>query len=335
MVEQELDRRLRIDMKVVPPLDEVIRKLDHLEDIDRVVLLLHGLSRLPEHQLLADGRVNDRIFGRCIVLAADALAIYLGVPREHWFRAVRRLCRLHAQSGWAILGLATRRILKEPLTDRENAVLDCWLDARKTLGLPRDFDQFRRMATAKNKALGLPADDESVRQDLRVMRLETRGKTSGVYVNRRRILLSDGDYRDVITKFNDLGRSGDQDATRRALRDGDDPIDEKGGVKGKSFPLAQVEGPDNQRPPEELVLVVRQALAALPPEVVGLISEVNAALDAERILDALTQAARSPDPAQRAAILRRASDDRFSRDRLAEVFGTTVPKIRTAEKNSN
>jgi hypothetical protein len=316
----------RLNPRVVFHLMGLLQREPDLRPEDREMLTVHGLAKMAERRVLPKGPVQPRHMGRCILLAVDAMVRANGIRRMQWFSAARFLCRLLAHWHAAVISIANAEIAGVKLSAHERAVLGSWLAQRRVMGVPRDFHQFGFVAEDQNTQLGLPADRESVNQDLAVFRRLESTTAGGVFIgDDGHMKLGWRQYRDTMAKFAEVPRTGDDDPVARAAASLDERDHEDHGLYDEiRAPLPE--------PTSEQVDRIRAALQSLPTDLVDQVSEIIRALDAEEVLDALTEASQAPDPAEKAAILRRGTHDQLSRESLADALGTTVSKIRTAEE---
>jgi hypothetical protein len=297
-----------------------------LKDMDRKFLTIHGLARASERRVIPFGKVPNKDFGRCVLLGLDGLVRYLRAPTHMWFTAVRQWCRSYTR--WERQVFQHERHLLDGvrLGERELTVIAIKSVLRKRFGLPLDHKRFLRMIREENIKLGRPADEESVRQDLRVYRQLTWGVPTTLYRDEEGLHPGRTQYRDVMAKFHGVPRSGDKDPVASAAV----PLDSEPDA-GLSV-LERSGAGFSEEPSSDMQEALYRSLERLPNGVVDLISEVQSALDAEAILDAVSRAAKEQEPAVQAALLRKATGGKISRDRAKEVFGTSIAKIRTAEE---
>lgn len=121
-------------------------------------------------------------------------------------------------------------------------------------------------------------------------------------------------------------------------------LDHRIGRKSQRLPLPVCEADPEAQPgglfpaeegvESEIAAQLEPQLNVLPPEVRELVEEALEVLTAQEVLDGIRGAAEVDDPAMKAAALRKGWQGRVSRERLARVFGTTVDRIRGAEKKS-
>jgi hypothetical protein len=333
-ITQEHDRAIKPARLNTKAVDEVLAKLREsepdLHPFSHEMLTINALVMMAERRILPTGAVEWRHTNRCVLLAVDAMVRSAGANGREWFSAMRGLCRLFALWHCEVIEVARKFNSGTLLAPHEAAILENWWSQRLALGVPREFRQFALVVKTENQKLGLSDNKGSIDQDLAVFREVTKGTPGGVYIgNDRRMRLGWRQYRDTMAALSGVPRGGDTDPVANPHLSFADQAGEDGTVEDA------LPAPNSTEPRADQRHAAAAALGALPPGMFDLIRDVANAIDAEVFLDALDEASRTQDAAEKAAILRRGSNEKLGRDRLAEALGTTVSKIRTAEEKLN
>lgn len=199
-------REERLNPEVVSQYLDLLREKDALEEGDREYLVVHGLARMAEKRILPrtgskTAPLQNRPFGRCLMLAVDAVVKSRGTTGSSWFAEMRRVCREFAKRRVEVEQIADLVVREATLTPRQEALFVHWFRQRGALGLRRDWGRFKRVAERVCKLLGLPATTKDVSQALLLHRQLTKGTPGDIFVTRDgRLVLGWRQFRDRQAK---------------------------------------------------------------------------------------------------------------------------------------